>query len=136
MADNKVHLRWTGAGNEFIGGAEGGPEVTIDGGRATGPSPMDALLLSVAGCMGIDVLMILEKQRVPVDGLSVSVDGHRAEGAPRRFTSLRLDYEISGPGPEHDDKIERAIELSKDRYCSVLHTLRTDLAIEIGYRRV
>lgn len=135
MADNQVVLSWSGEGNAFTGGIEGGPEVHIDGGRSLGPSPMDSLLLSVAGCMGIDVLMILEKQRVPVESLDVRVSGERAETAPRRFVSMRLDYDIRGPSEGDEPKIERAIALSRDRYCSVLHTLRDDLDIEIDYRR-
>jgi putative redox protein len=97
---------------------------------------MEALLLSVAGCMGIDVLMILEKGRVPVDELVVEVGGERAEGQPRRFTSLRLDYRIRGPDEGDEDRIQRAIDLSRDTYCSVLHTLRPDLELEITFHRV
>lgn len=131
-----VVLRWTGQGTAFTGGRDGGATVSIDGSGATGPSPMEALLLSVAGCMGIDVLMILEKGRVPVEELEVSVSGGRAETPPRRFTSLHLEYRIRGPREEDEVKIRRAIDLSRDTYCSVLHTLRPDLEPEITFRRV
>lgn len=129
----EVTLRWTGEGDAFTGGRDGSPEIAIDGSGETGPSPMETLLLSVAGCMGIDVLMILEKGRVPVEELTVRVGGDRADDPPRRFTSLSLDYTIRGPGDEHEAKIQRAIDLSRDTYCSVLHTLRPDLELEITF---
>lgn len=135
MASKRVTLRWTGHGEHFIGGAPGGVEVPIDGNGAEGPSPMDALLLSLAGCMGIDVLMILEKGRVPVRSLRVEVEGTRPDEPPRRFLALRLEYHFEGPGPEHDAKIERAVALSRDKYCSVFHTLRPDLDVEIAIHR-
>lgn len=135
MSTREVVLRWTGEGDAFTGGVEGGVQIPIDGGRVSGPSPMDALLLAVAGCMGVDVLMILQKGRVPLTAMDVVVLGDRAEDPPRRFTSLRLTYRLSGPGAEHEDRIERAISLSRDKYCSVLHTLRNDLDLTIDYIR-
>ncbi len=135
MASKKVTLRWTGEGEHFVGGAPGGVQVPIDGDGKAGPSPMDALLLSLAGCMGIDVLMILEKGRVPVRALEVDVEGTRPDEPPRRFLALRLVYRIEGPGPEHDGRIERAVALSRDKYCSVFHTLRPDLDVEITIER-
>lgn len=97
---------------------------------------MDALLLSLAGCMGIDVLMILEKGRVPVTAMEVEVTGERPDAPPRRFLSLALEYRIEGPGPEHEARLERAVALSRDKYCSVFHTLRPDLDVEIRIRRL
>ena len=97
---------------------------------------MDALLLSLAGCMGIDVLMILEKGRVPVTAMEVEVTGERPDTPPRRFLSLVLEYRIEGPGPEHEARLERAVALSRDKYCSVFHTLRPDLDVEIRIRRL
>lgn len=132
----EVVLRWTGEGDAFVGGTPDGPRITIDGSGASGPSPMETLLLSVAGCMGIDVLMILEKGRVTVESLEVGVSGVRADEPPRRFTSLHLEYRLSGPGSDDRTKVQRAIDLSRDTYCSVLHTLRPDLELEIDFRLV
>lgn len=131
MADKSVELRWTGSGLAFQGGAPGGPAVELDGDGESGPSPMDAVLLAVGGCMAIDVVMILQKGRVPLDELSIEVEGDRREGTPRHFTSVRMRYRISGPAEEHRGRVERAVQLSRDRYCSVLHTLRDDLDVEI-----
>lgn len=135
LVSKRIVLRWTGQGDAFVGGVQGGVEVPIDGDGQTGPSPMDALLLSLAGCMGADVLMILRKGRVPVTTLEVDVEGDRRDEPPRRYTALRLVYRISGPGAEHEAKLERAVALSRDRYCSVMHSLRPDLDVEIDIRR-
>lgn len=126
----EVRLRWTGEGLAFEGGRAGAPEVVIDGDSEKGPSPMDALLLSLAGCMAIDVRVILEKSRVHVEELEVEVVGQRAPEDPRRYVRIDLVYRIRGPGPDDRPKLERAVRLSKDTYCSVLHSLRPD--IEIG----
>jgi putative redox protein len=131
-----VHLRWTREGRVFAGGSDRGPRVTLDGDGVAGPSSTEFVLLGLAGCMGIDVLVILEKSRVPVKDLEVGVVGERAESAPRRFKSVRLTFRVTGPAPEDQAKLERAVQLSRDTYCSVLHTLRPDLDLDIRIERV
>ena len=116
---------------EFTGGTDECAPMLMDVGNVNGPGPMDTLLLSVAGCMAVDVKMILEKSRVPVTGLRVSVEGVRAQTHPKRYTSLHLVYFLEGPGPEDQNKIERAVALSRDTFCSVLHTLRQDIDLTI-----
>lgn len=130
-ADTSVRLDWTGEGLAFRGGAEGGPEVMVDSDGVHGPSPTNFLLLSLAGCMGVDVIHILEKSRVPLESLSVEAEAERAEEPPRRFRRVRLVYTVSGPTDEHADRLERAVELSRDKYCSVLHTLKSDLELDV-----
>lgn len=129
--DKEARISWTGSGMVFDGGPVGGPQMVVDGDAATGPSPMDLLLLGLAACMAIDVRMILEKSRVPLDGLDVHAEGTRAETPPRRYTAVRLTYRVSGVDPSHRDKLDRAIELSRERYCSVLHSFREELPLEI-----
>ncbi|MDT8342365.1 MAG: OsmC family protein [Longimicrobiales bacterium] len=131
MAGSRVSLEWVGQGLAFRGSAPGGPVVTVDGDGSAGASPMQSLLLSVAACMGIDIVMILEKGRVPLTGLAVEVDGDRAEDPPRRFTALRMTVRLAGPAPEDRGKVERAVALSRERYCSVLHSLSSDLPLDI-----
>lgn len=135
MSDKRVSMRWTGDGLSFEGAAPDGPAVVLDSAGKEGPSPMDALLLAVGGCMGIDVVMILEKGRVPLESLEVELEGDRAPDPPRRFTAIRILYRIGGLGPEHQARAQRAVDLSRDRYCSVLHSLDpgTDLDIRIEY---
>jgi len=131
MSDKDVLLRWTGEGLSFEGGAPGGPTVILDSAGTAGPSPMDALLLGLGGCMGIDVVMILEKGRVPLESLEVMIEGDRAADPPRKFTAVRILYRIGGLGPEHHAKAQRAVDLSRDRYCSVLHSLHPAVGIDI-----
>jgi len=130
-----VSLSWTGEGLAFKGAVDDGAEMVFDSDGVLGPSPTNSLLGSVAACMGIDVVMILQKSRVPVDALTVQVSGGRAEQPPRKFESMVLTYHIKGPGPEDDEKIQRAVDLSRDKYCSVLHTLHPDLDLEIRIER-
>lgn len=131
MASKSVSVTWSGQALRFRGGVPGGPDIRVDSEGREGPSPMDLILIGVAGCMGVDVVMILEKGRVPLSALSVEVEGDRADDPPRRYTALRMRYRISGPGEEHRAKVERAVELSRDTYCSVLHSLREDLPVQI-----
>ncbi len=123
-------LRWTGEGLTFSGQVGSGPIVTIDSDAKAGPSSTDSLLLGLMGCMSIDVLMILQKGRVTVNSLETQVEAERAPEAPKYFTRVRLTFSLDGPLPEERSKVDRAIELSRDKYCSVLHSLRPDLEFE------
>lgn len=126
----QVHLRWTGEGLVFEGGGAKHAPIRVDGASSAGPSPTEALLLSLAGCMAIDVRLILEKSRVPLETLEVETVGERAESDPRRYTHIRMHFRLKGPGAEHEARVARAVQLSRDKYCSVFHTLRSDLPIE------
>ncbi len=130
-APSRVSLRWTGDALVFQGGPEGAPPITLDSAAAAGPSPTQTLLLALAGCMGVDVRLILEKSRVPLEALEVEVEGERAETEPRRFEVIRLTYRIRGPSPPDRPKVERAIRLSREKYCSVLHSLRPDIEVDV-----
>lgn len=132
----QVHLRWSGEGLAFDEVSDRHPPIRLDGGSKVGPSPTELLLLSVAGCMAIDVRLILEKSRVPLESLEVDTLGTRAETDPRRFTHIRMTFRVKGPRDEDEAKMARAIQLSRDKYCSVFHTLRPDLPIETVIERV
>lgn len=129
--EKRVTLRWTGQGLRFQGEGGKGPPVPFDGKGEEGVSPMDTLLLSVAGCMAIDIRDILEKGRVPLTALEVVVEGERATSPPRRYVKLRLTVNTQGVPIGSEPKLHRAVELSRDRYCSVLHSLRSDLPLEV-----
>ena len=103
--------------------------LTLDGDSQIGVSPMKALLASLCACMGIDVVMILEKMREELKHLKVSAIGERNDTPPRYFRKIAIEFDVVGAIPK--DRIERAIQLSFDKYCSVFHTLRND--IEISY---
>jgi putative redox protein len=129
----KVRLRWTGEGLAFAGGPDGGPLINVDSDLETGPSPTHLLLLALAGCMAVDVKVILEKSRVLVDSIEVEASGVRAESVPRKFTSIKLKYYLQGPSEEDADRIQRALDLSRDKYCSVLHSLDPEIEISLSF---
>lgn len=129
-----VTLKWSGEGMRFDGGPEGVPGTVVDGGGKAGPSPMDHLLLGAAGCMGVDVVDILAKGRVSLRGLEVEVTGTRAPQPPRRFTSIGMTFRVSGLAAADLPKVERAVKLSRETYCSVLHSLRPDLELSFEIR--
>jgi putative redox protein len=132
----QVRLRWAGEGLVFHGGPDDGAELVIDGDGKKGQAPMQLLLMSLAGCMAIDVRLILEKSRVPLESLEVEAIGVRASDMPRRFLSIELVYRLGGPEEEHQDRLDRAIALSRDKYCSVLHTLDPEIDLDVRVERI
>lgn len=134
MSDIAVGVSWRGGLRFEAEGAAGGA-VAVDAGGEAGPSPMELVLIGLATCMGVDVVEILTRMRVPLAGLRVRADGDRRPEAPRRYTAVRLVYETEGVDDEDAGKLQRAIDLSRDRYCSVLHTLHPDLELSISVER-
>ena len=116
-------LTWEG-GLRFTARSNG-QELHLDGDTRSAASPVQALAAALAGCMAIDVIHILNKARLPPVGLEARFEGARADEDPRRFTSIQLHFAITGDIPA--DRIERAIALSREKYCSVWHSLRQDL---------
>ena len=106
--------------------------LTLDSASVAGPSPMQALAFGLAGCMAMDVVHILKKGRHNLRGVKVELKGDRAEEEPRRFTAVALHFTIAGDVP--DDHIERAIQLSREKYCSVWHSLREDIDLKITHQ--
>ncbi len=135
-ATKRAWLRWTGRGMEYDVGADGGPSILMDAKGDKGPGPMDTLLLAVAGCMAADVQVILERSRVTLSGLRVSVEGDRAPTHPRYYTQVRMTFDLEGPRPEQRGKVQRAVDLSREKFCSVLHSLRPDIDLEIRIQGV
>jgi putative redox protein len=131
VADMTVSLAWTGEALRFRGGAVDGPEVVVDGGNTEGPSPVAALLLGVGGCMAADIVDIATKMRVPMTSIRVVLEGDRRAEPPRRFTAIRMKFVVGGVAAADEPKLQRAIDMSRDTYCSVLHSLRDDIAIDI-----
>jgi len=129
MADVTVSLEWTGEALQFRGGSEGGPEILLDSAGVAGPAPPAMLALALAGCMAVDVIDITQKMRVPMTGLRVVVEGDRRADPPRRYTALRQKFIATGVAPEDEPKVRRALDLSREKYCSVLHSLREDIAM-------
>ncbi|MBN1668166.1 MAG: OsmC family protein [Anaerolineales bacterium] len=127
-----VNLKWTG-GRMMLGADSRGVTLPIGSNDAYEPGwkglkPSDLLLLAAASCSAYDVVSVLEKQRVDLQGLEVACSGEQLSEPPYTFVSIHLHYQVRGAVPA--DKLERAIQLSEDKYCSVLATLRpgTDLS--------
>ena len=114
-----------------FGGRSGDVILTLDSASAAGPSPMQALAFALAGCMAMDVVHILRKGRHDLQGLKADLTGERAGEEPRRFTAMTLHYTVTGNVPA--EQIERAIALSKEKYCSVWHSMRQDITFEVTF---
>jgi putative redox protein len=118
-----IEVAWEGE-RRYRGGPAGGPTHVVDGNRQVAPSPVDALVVALASCSAIDVVDILEKRRTPATSLRVSVRFSRAPSPPRRLTDAHLTFTV---GTESERvHVERAIELSMQKYCSVANSLATD----------
>lgn len=116
----------------FIGRTQRGYEVEYDPKYEEGCSPTETLLLSVAGCLAIDVVTILRKMRCSLTSFRVDVEGVRKLTPPQYYTAITLVIHVCGKDIT-PKKTERAIALSRDTYCSVYHSLRKDLKLDIRY---
>jgi putative redox protein len=105
------------------------PAVCIDGDGESGPSPMLALLMAAAGCAGADVVSILEKMRVGLEDLSIDLVGTRSDEHPKRYLAVSYRFRLSGRSLDLT-KAERAVKLSLEKYCSVVHSLAPDIVVE------
>ena len=115
-----------------LAGKSGGATMTLDSRSAAGPSPMQALAFALAGCMAMDVVHVLTKRPNDMRGLRADLTGTRAPEDPRRFTAIALHYSITGEVPKA--RVERAIALSRDKYCSVWHSMRQDIEFTVTYK--
>lgn len=130
----KASVNWHD-GLHFTGIAASGFPVEMGGNAAgvkQGASPMEMLLMSLAGCTGMDVISILQKKRQDVAHFQIHVDADRAETYPMVFTHIRLHFVVSGRDIDANS-VERAIELSRDKYCSVSAMLSQGVPIEHTY---
>jgi putative redox protein len=125
-----VTLEWDQNALEFTG--QGGKhEVSIDGATYAAPSPMQLLAFSLAGCMAIDLLHILTRGRHTVTALSATFTGERAPEEPHYFVKIDLRFTIATTAAA--EQIDRALELSRNKYCSVWNSLRQDIEFNVGY---
>ena len=130
MTDDNLRtatIKWEG-GVRFRGGMKGVPPTLIDADGVESSGPMVTLLLAAAACSGADMVGILQKMQVTLEELSAEVSGRRAPEHPKRYLTLHFSYRIRGEGLD-EAKARRAIDLSHQKYCSVLHSLNSDIAI-------
>jgi len=124
-----VDLTWQG-GMRFAA-RSGAAEFVLDGPGNAVPTPVQALAGSLAACMGIDLVQILTKARHPLKALQAHLVGNRRGEEPKRFTDVTLHFAIEGNVPP--EAVERAIALSREKYCSVWHSLREDIDFRTTY---
>jgi putative redox protein len=115
-----IEVVWEG-GMRHRGGRPGGPSMVLDGNAEAGPSPVDAMLVALAACSAIDVIDYLEKRR------RVSVTFSRAATPPRRITAAELVFRIAADTQQ--EHVDRAAQLSFEKYCSVASTFAPDTAL-------
>jgi len=129
MAQETKHvtLEWLGE-ERFAAGAPDGPKSFIDATNASAPGPMLTLLGAAVSCSATDVISILEKKRVKLTKLTVEAAGVRREEIPRRYLSFALVWHLAGEGLDAV-KARHAIELSVEKYCSVMASLAPDITI-------
>ena len=117
----KARIKWV-EGVRFVAETGSGHALMVDGaadagGRNLGPRPMELVLAGTAACTAFDVVWILRKARQPVSDCVVEAEAERAEADPKVFTRIHLKYRVAGKGL-NPAQVERAVKLSKEKYCS------------------
>jgi putative redox protein len=123
----EVSVRWSRQ-LQFEGEGKGRPPILVDGDSRAATSPAELLLVSAATCTASDVVIILQKQRIKLESLEIAVNGTRREIEPRRYTAIAFHFTVRGEGAD-ESKVRRAVDLSIEKYCSVIASLAPDIAI-------
>ncbi len=108
-------------------GTSGHASIVLDSAGEAGPSPVQTLAFALAGCMAMDVVFILQRGRADLRGLRVSLVAERAQEDPHRITAVAIHFAVTGAMPL--DQVQRAIDLSHEKYCSVWHSMRQDIPL-------
>ena len=109
---------------------DGSPEI---GGEGRGMRPMELLLSALASCSAMDVVSILRQQREPLESLRIEIEGDRKDATPAPFTAVRMVFVANAQVDAH--KLERAVKLAVEKYCSVGATLDPSVAVTWEARR-
>jgi putative redox protein len=124
-----IDLEWEG--DLRFRGRSGDAEMVMDSPPKAGPTPVQALGFGLAGCMAMDVASILQRGRLDLKGLKAHLEGRRQASNPKRLLAVDLRFTVVGPVPP--DRVERAIELSRQTYCSVWHSLHPDIEFRTSF---
>jgi len=125
----RVELVWS---SELqFAASSGRTAIAVDADGGTGPSPVHLLGMALLGCMAADVVDILRKGRHTVTAFHATLTGERAVDPPRRLLSVSLHFAVHGTVPS--PAVERAIQLSREKYCSVWHSLRQDIDLTASF---
>lgn len=129
MGTKQVSARWTGEGLHYIGIDSKGNEIGMGG---NDPSPSEMLLMGAAGCMGMDIVSVLQKKRQDVESIDVEVTGHQPDDYPKPFQIVELAFIVKGNNVDAK-AVERAIALSRDKYCVVGQTLQNMVELKTSF---
>lgn len=126
-----VDTLWSG--NMKFDATVSGHHIVMDalpavGGNDEGARPKELMLASLAGCTGMDVVSILKKMRIEPEWFNIKVEAEMTEEHPKHYTSMHIIYQFKGEGLE-TDKLQKAIEMSQDRYCGVSAAYRKAMSI-------
>lgn len=130
----KVQTKWQGGMAFNSTGDSSGYDVTMDassevGGNDSGPRPMEMVLHGVAGCMGIDLCVIMRREMDKIEAIEIDIDGERRDNEPKSFTNLDLTVKIKG---DVTRKVaQRAVDLSADKYCSAINSLNAEVVTHL-----
>ncbi len=116
----------------FVGRTQRGYEIDFDAKVEWGCMPTESLLLSLAGCMAIDMVSFLQKMRCNLRSFKIEIEGKRNPTPPQYYRAVKMLIRMSGEGFT-EKKIQRAISLSQDKYCSVYNSLRPDMKVTVDY---
>jgi putative redox protein len=128
----KAFLEWQ-SDLVFTASTQRGYDMEFDANIQMGCMPVEGLLLSLAGCMAIDVVAILDRMRCKPESFSMNILGERNPTPPQRITKVHLVLNLTGENLQ-EDKVRRAVSLSEEKYCSVRHSLREDIEITADIR--
>jgi len=127
-----ANVKWIG-GQQFVALSPSGHALAMDSDRQsnTGPGPMELLLMALGACTATDIVIILEKKRQKLQSLEVICSGERAADPPQVWTKLEILFRLRGKLEE--SSVQRAIQLSEEKYCSVSATLKKSAELSWRY---
>jgi len=128
-AEKRTFIGESGTGHKFVFGTKD------EDGSTPGPSPMELVLIGTGGCSAYDVVSILEKGREPVEDVVVELDADRADDTPAVFTRIHMQFIVTGRGVS-PTKVDRAIQLSVEKYCSASPMMAKTAEITHGFEIV
>lgn len=113
---------------QFVARSENGPAIILDSSDGnSGPTPMQLLLMSIAGCTAIDMVLILEKKRIEIKHFSIEITGEQEKDYPKRFKQIHVKYFLQGTDIS-PKAVEQAIKLSEEKYCSALASVNAEFS--------
>lgn len=124
--ETPIEVVWEGD-RRYRGGPEGGATLVLDGGRQASASPVEAVVIAIASCSAIDVVDILTKRRTPPSALRARIEYTRAAEPPRRLLEVDVRFTIATEAER--PHVERALDLSFEKYCSVSASLAPDVQL-------